>query len=241
MGVFNGWFSTRWYEMLYRHRDEQDAAGLALPLIAKGKLLTGMEILDMACGRGRHASVFAREGLRVTGIDLSAESIREAATAAPSARFEVFDMRNPYANGRFDAVVCLFTSLGYTGDRTDDVQAVVAATQALKPGGLFVLDLFNGERAAQSLVPLERIKIDHVEFEVRKSREGDEIVKRIKVEHDGEVESFEERVHAWTVEEVKTLINSGGLQLEDITDSTCMVAFNRLRSDRIVAWARKSV
>ena len=32
MGWFNGWFSTPWYKILYRHRDVEDAAELVLPL-----------------------------------------------------------------------------------------------------------------------------------------------------------------------------------------------------------------
>ncbi len=239
MGVFEGWFGTRWYGMLYRHRDEQDAATMALPVIAKGKLRPGMEILDMACGRGRHASIFAREGLRVTGVDISPESIHEAAMATPSAHFEVFDMRKPYALGRFDAVVCLFTSLGYTSNRQDDDLAVTAAAIALKPSGLFVLDLLNGEKVADHLVPLETRTIGQAQFEVRKAWDQGDIVKQITVKHPDGQEMFEERVHAWTVEEVRAMIGRSGLQITEITDGDCSTPFDEKVSERIVVWARK--
>lgn len=240
MGVFKGWFDTPWYGMLYHHRDEQDAAAMALPVIAKGKLLPGMEILDMACGRGRHATIFAREGLRVSGVDISPESIQEASLATPQAHFEVFDMRKPYATARFDAVVCLFTSLGYTGNRADDDLAVAAAAQALKPSGLFVLDLFNGEWVANDLIPLETRTIGQVHFEVRKTWDHGDIVKQITVKHPEGREEFKERVHAWTVDEVSAMVARNGFTITEITEGDCTTPFDHKISERIVVWARKS-
>ncbi|MBZ0207128.1 MAG: class I SAM-dependent methyltransferase [Flavobacteriales bacterium] len=239
MGWFKGWFSTRWYKMLYTHRGEEDAAELVLPLIAKGELRRGQSVLDMACGRGRHAAILARKGMQVTGIDLSAASIQEAARVVPAAHFEVFDIRVPYASDRFDAVVCLFTSLGYTKDRQDDQRAVTAAAEALKSNGLFVLDLLNGDLVSRHLVPLETKVIDGVRFRIERKLEGGDIVKRIQVEHPGGKEQFEERVHAWSLPEVTAMITKAGLVVEDVTDGTCRNAFDPERSNRIITWARK--
>jgi SAM-dependent methyltransferase len=239
MGVFNGWFSTRWYGMLYRHRDERDAAALARQVIAKGALHAGMSLLDMACGRGRHTAFFLAEGLEVTGIDLSEVSIKEAAQAHPAARFVVHDMREPFTSNAFDAVVCLFTSLGYTADRGDDERALRAAGEALKPGGLFVLDLMNGDVVRRTLVPMEVIRVGKTVFRIARSLEGGDIVKRITVEHQGRSEEFREHVHAWNGREVQDMVARCGLQIESATDSTGIRPFDPESSDRIVVWARK--
>lgn len=239
MACFNGWFSTRWYAMLYSHRDGQDAASLVLPLIAKGGLLPGQRVLDMACGRGRHAQVLIARGLEVTGIDLTAESIQEARRLVPGARFEVFDMREPFADGYFDAAVCLFTSLGYTGDAQDDQRAVDAAAKALKPGGLYVLDLINGSFAIDHLVEQEAFGLEGVRFQVRRKVEGAEIIKQVHVEHDGGVEEFQERVHSWSLPEVEAMVRRAGLHIFDVTDGTAMHGFDALRSEQMVIWARK--
>jgi cyclopropane fatty-acyl-phospholipid synthase-like methyltransferase len=55
----------------------------------------------MACGRGRHVRRFAEAGMRVTGIDLSEESVKEARKDVPDADLRVHDMREPVARERF--------------------------------------------------------------------------------------------------------------------------------------------
>lgn len=239
MGWFNGWFGTPWYAMLYSHRDEEDAAILVEPLVAKGALRPGDKVLDLACGRGRHAAVFDRLGLEVTGLDLSRQSIREAKQAMPNAHFEVFDIREPYAINTFDAAVCLFTSLGYSNDREDDQLAVNAATKALKPGGLFVLDLLNGRLAAGNLVRKEQKVINGVRFDIRRKLQGDDIVKQITVNHTMGQEEYEERVHAWSLPEVQAMLAKAGLDLQEATDCTCLRPFDAGLSDRMVLWAKK--
>ncbi|MCC6840324.1 MAG: class I SAM-dependent methyltransferase [Flavobacteriales bacterium] len=239
MGCFNGWFGTRWYTLLYAHRDEADAARLVLPLIEKGGLRRGQTVLDMACGRGRHAAVFAREGLQVTGLDLSEASIHQARQAVPNAHFVVHDIREPFATSRFDAAVCLFTSLGYSDDRAGDLRAVAAAAQALKPDGLFVLDLLNGDVVADQLTSSETKIIQGVRFHIRRSMDGGDIVKQIMVEHGGGVEEYQERVHAWSLPTVRELVRKAGLQVEDVTDGSCHRPFDVQQSERIVLWARK--
>src|SRR5690606_1990790 len=45
----------------------------------------GQSVLDLCCGQGRHAVPLARLGLRVTGLDRSAEYLRLAESAAAAA------------------------------------------------------------------------------------------------------------------------------------------------------------
>lgn len=239
MGMFNGWFGTPWYAALYSDRDVEDASAMALPIMGLGGLKGGQTLLDLGCGRGRHAEVFAQAGLRVTGLDLSETCIEAARVRVPSARFEVFDFRKPYAQGRFDAAICLFNSLGYTGDRADDGAAVSCAAQALRPGGLFVLDLLNGEHARRHLVPREVRTLHGMRFIIEKELAGMELVKRITVEDEGTVHRFEERVHGWALAEAVDLVERADLVLEQCTDEACSAPYDPQRSRRMVLWARK--
>ncbi|HEX2615935.1 MAG TPA: class I SAM-dependent methyltransferase, partial [Flavobacteriales bacterium] len=221
------------------HRDGTDAQAWVDRIVARTGVKAGDELLDMACGRGRHAAGFAALGIRTTGIDLSAPSIAEARERAPEATFHVHDIREPFAHARFDVVVCLFTSLGYSPDRLDDQRAVNAAAEALKPGGHFVLDLLNGDLTCSNLVSEERYAVEGVQFHVQRHLEDGDIVKRIDVQDDGRSATYTERVHSWHVDEVTALVREAGLELEAITDGPEDVPFDRDASGRIVAWARR--
>lgn len=240
MAWYTEWFGTRYYKLLYGHRDEGDARAWAEAIMERAGLTAGQELLDMGCGRGRHARWFAARGLRVTGIDLSAESIQEARRECPDAEFAVHDMRLPFARERFDVAVCLFTSLGYSADRGDDQRALETAATALKPGGLFVLDLMNGAIVRKELIQEDCQVESDVRFTLQRRVEGDTIIKDIHVDDQGCSHRFTERVHAWTVEEVTTMISRAGLHVEAVTDGPDPVPFDPARSDRIVMWARRT-
>ena len=203
---YTTWFGTPYYKLLYGHRDDVEARNWVQAIVARLGLRDGHAVLDMACGRGRHAQWFTNVGANVTGIDLSAESITEARAGCPGATFHVHDMREPMARSTFDLAVCLFTSLGYSADRNDDQRAVNAAAVALKPGGWFVLDLMNSERVCRELVEQEHLEVEGVVFDIERAMEDGAIVKRIHV-HDGENDlRFVERVHAFTPASIEGMV-----------------------------------
>src|SRR5262245_17410015 len=75
---FASWFDSVPYHALYAHRDAEEAARLVDRLIDRLHPSAGAAVLDLGCGSGRHAKRLGSRGFRVTGIDLSAESIRLA-------------------------------------------------------------------------------------------------------------------------------------------------------------------
>lgn len=237
MDWFRDWFGTRYYALLYGHRDHQDAKEWVDMIVSRAHLRPGQRLLDLACGRGRHAEWFAKAGLQVTGVDISEPSIEEARARVPGHHFEVHDIRTPFADSAFDAVVCLFTSLGYSPDRKDDEQAVFAACRALRPGGRFVLDLMNGTLLRERLVAQEAFVIDGVGFTLeRELRDGD-IIKHIQVEDAGHSLRFREQVHLWEVDEVVRMVEGAGLRVEDLTDGPDPTPFRLQESSRIVVHA----
>jgi SAM-dependent methyltransferase len=236
---YTTWFGTPYYKLFYGHRDREEAAQWVAALIRRLSLEPGSEVLDIACGRGRHAQGFASAGMHVTGIDLSEESIQEARISCPTGRFAVHDMRSPFALGRFDLAVCLFTSLGYSQDRKDDQRSVDAMAQALRPGGHLVLDLMNIAKVCRELVSQERMTVGETSFEIERSMEGLDVVKRIHVT-DGENDlRFVERVHAFEADEIDTIVERAGLRIFDRTDGPPFDRFDPMTSDRLVIWASK--
>jgi len=120
-------------------------------------LARGEALLDLCCGPGRHSVEFAKKGLAVTGYDFSPEYLREAAARAKKnkvgLRLMRGDMRRLKFDGEFDAAVNLFTSFGYFLKFSDDIRTLKGAARALKPGGLFLIDIVNGDFVRKNFIP----------------------------------------------------------------------------------------
>src|SRR4030095_10089434 len=72
---YKEWFNSPFYHKLYFERDEKEAATFISRLIDHLRPLPESYMLDVACGRGRHSRILAEKGFRVTGIDISFDSI----------------------------------------------------------------------------------------------------------------------------------------------------------------------
>jgi SAM-dependent methyltransferase len=70
-------------------------------------------VLDVACGTGEHARLLAGHGFVVDGMDLDAAFVRIAEQKHPAGRFFIADMSDFRLSQRYNAVLCLFGSIGY--------------------------------------------------------------------------------------------------------------------------------
>jgi ubiquinone/menaquinone biosynthesis C-methylase UbiE len=106
----------------------------------------GGELIDVACGFGRHSVPLARAGYRVTGVDRSPSLLEEARRRAGGERWPKFvqaDYRElPLPDERFDAALNLFSSLGYLGDE-DDTRVLGEIHRVLRPGGRLVIEIMH--------------------------------------------------------------------------------------------------
>lgn len=140
---FSSWFDTPYYHILYKDRDDEEAGRFVQNLIRFLELKKGASILDLACGKGRHAMYLNELGYQVTGADLSKNSILCAKRFQnETLRFERHDMREPFGE-KFDAVFNLFTSFGYFDNKEDNLRTVNAIKENLKPNGFAVIDFMN--------------------------------------------------------------------------------------------------
>jgi SAM-dependent methyltransferase len=123
-------------------------------------------ILDLACGTGEAALVFAAAGCDVVGVDQSAAMLEIARGKARDAGYDVAfihsDMRElrieneklsmqpswdstlsqfSILNSQFDLVTCFYDSLNYLIDDGDLDRVCTVAATALRPGGFLVFDL----------------------------------------------------------------------------------------------------
>ncbi len=101
------------------------------------------ELLDVPCGNGRLGLELARDGHRVTGVDLSAPRLAEARAEALrrglSLELLEADMRELPWENRFEAAWCYWGSFGYFGDE-GDASFLAAVARSLVPGGRFLVE-----------------------------------------------------------------------------------------------------
>ncbi len=141
--------NAKLYELVLEgmwERGEEDAVAISSYLASQG--LERCRILDAPCGIGRVAIPLARLGFEVTGIDLSSHLVGVANKKAGGfnltpgrARFLVGDMRDVgsrFAPASFDAVLNVFTSIGY-GSEEDDLKFFRDARAVTKRGGLLLI------------------------------------------------------------------------------------------------------
>lgn len=110
------------------------------------RLGKGQRVLDIPCGMGRLTIPLARQGLTMTGVDLTASYIRRARRDARKEELEIEfvcgDMREIAFDGEFDAAFNWYGSFGYFSD-AENLVFCKNVFRALKPGGRFLVDGMN--------------------------------------------------------------------------------------------------
>lgn len=132
------------YDALGQSRWGAALAHFALEATAE-RGLAPRTALDLACGTGAAALVFAGAGLRTAGLDRSAGMLRaarqKAATAGVRLPLVRGDLRSFAFRRPFDLIVCAYDSLNYLTDPAELRVALGCVRDALAPRGLFVCDL----------------------------------------------------------------------------------------------------
>lgn len=100
------------------------------------------KILDVGCGGGLLSNELARQGYRVTGIDLSPGSLHVARKydVTRSVHYEVGDAYHlPYGDESFDAV----TTMDFLEHVDKPAEVIKECSRVLKPNGLLFFHTFN--------------------------------------------------------------------------------------------------
>lgn len=119
-------------------------------------LPAGARLLDLPCGFGRHSGLLHARGFDVTGVDLSADQLSIARERHPGPRYLQGDMRTP-PDGPFDAVLNLFSSIGYFDEQAEDEVALQAWHDVLAPNGVLLVETNHRDRIARVHTDGERM------------------------------------------------------------------------------------
>lgn len=133
--------SAHIYDLLYVGAGikDYDAEAVELHRIIQDACPNAHSLLDVACGTGAHL-VELRRWYTVEGADLSPAMLSVARSRLGDAPLHVADMRTLDLGRSFDAVICLFSSIGYVTDPAEMRSAIGRLASHVAPDGVLILD-----------------------------------------------------------------------------------------------------
>lgn len=133
--------SAAYYDLIYRDLKDYRAESSKIQALLTRLDPKPTRLLDIGCGTGEHAKRLSRDhGYSVDGVDIQPDFIEIARGKLPNSRFEVGDMRGFDLGRRYDAILCLFSSIGYVENADGLGKALTCFARHLVPGGWLVCE-----------------------------------------------------------------------------------------------------
>lgn len=232
---FEDWFSSPYYDLLYSHRDEEEAAFFLNQLLQHIHLPPNAKIWDLACGKGRHATFLAGKGYQVIGTDLSEPFITYAQQLTrPGLTFIRQDMREVPPAKDFDLVVNLFTAFGYFPNHSDDLLVLQQIYSGLKPGGILILDYLNVHLAIEKMLAQEEQRKGDLIIRIQRKLDQNRIVKQMEIRDNGETHFYKESILCLSESDFQLLFSKANLHILECWGDYQGNAFNLQTSSRMI-------
>ena len=231
---FQDWFNTTYYHLLYDYRNEEEAEYFMSNLLRHLKLTPADTILDLPCGRGRHARFLNSRGFRVVGADISENSIAHARHFEnQNLRFMIHDMRDPLQS-QYTAIFNLFTSFGYFEQEETNAIVLRNFKLGLRENGHLIIDFLNLNKVREELVPNQEIEKQGIRYQIKKKITDQFIIKDIKVTDGDQQHYFQEKVQALDLAKFERYSSKAGLKIVDIFGDYSLNDFSEHESDRLI-------
>jgi ubiquinone/menaquinone biosynthesis C-methylase UbiE len=147
------------YDLLYADKPYAEEARFVHRCLQECNIGPTNRLLELACGTGSHAFELEKFGYQIVATDYSEDMLAIAKQRArkilSTVDFRVQDMTNiSIPETDFDAVVCLFDSIGYvvTNERIKSV--LHNAYRYLRPDGLFIFEFWHAAAMLRSYDPV---------------------------------------------------------------------------------------
>lgn len=198
------------------------------------------KIMDLFCGKGRHAIPLAKKGFQITAIDLVPDYIQFIQKIAEAENLKikaiVQDARKIEYHQEFDRVYLMFTSFGYFTN-IENAELLQTIHHALKKSGLLLLDIENRDYILKHFIHekwrekefgylLERHK-----FFPLTSRQH---TKRLLVMNDGSTKEFFRDLQLYSAHEMIKVAKDASFEIAQIVGDYDMSPF-QINSPRIIA------
>ena len=237
---FVDWFDSKYYHLLYKNRNMQEAEQFVDKLVAHLNFKKNTQALDLGCGKGRHAIQLKKHYDSVTGIDLSIESINQAAkNKIKGLTFSQQDMRDFKLESNVDIIFNLFTSFGYFNAKDDNLKVLNNCYNQLNKSGHLIIDFFNADKVRLSLIKQENKIINGINFKIERTIRNNKVIKTISFKDSNKLFFFEEKVQLLTLDDFQNLLAKANFKLTKYFGNYNLAPFETNSSDRLILFAQK--
>lgn len=148
---------ARYYDLIYakiNHKKESDFIKWS---VQKHKTSPGNNLLDVACGTGRHVK-HLKNNFKVLGVDINPEMLKIARKKVHDVDFILGDMKNLDLHNKFDVIICMFSAINYNTNHKELKITLKNFYKHLKLGGVLIFDMgLNKENWIEGLVSVDTV------------------------------------------------------------------------------------
>ena len=129
---------AKYYDLIYSEKDYKKETNKIKQLISKYKKSNGKELLDVACGTGKHLK-YLKSSFSCTGVDINKQMMDIAKKNVKGVTFKKANMITLNLNKKFDIITCLFSSIGYIKTYNNLRKTITNFYRHLRKGGVVII------------------------------------------------------------------------------------------------------
>lgn len=153
--------SSDLYDLIYSFKDYEKESSDIISIIEK-KLPACKTILDVGCGTSEHHKYLSKH-FSIDGIDLNEKFIEISKQKNLSGTYQIANMVQFDTHKQYDAILCLFSSIGYLQTTNEILSALKCFNKHLKPNGLLIVEPWfnktNWHTGKIGMLPIDKDEI----------------------------------------------------------------------------------
>lgn len=158
---------ARFYDLLYKDKNYPQEAAYIDQLIRKHHRNepSGLSLLDLACGTGKHLFELSSLGYgNLSGSDIASAMVDVAKEESKKLKIKNIHFYNysfqnsDQIRSEFDVIISMFSAINYLTSLSDQLKTLKNIHGLLKTNGLFIFDYWNGNAVVRDYSPVKFLK-----------------------------------------------------------------------------------